>query len=106
MKTSLTTIVVLFAFLGTTHAGLLDALGFGKKANETATLPATLTSSLSQDQIVQGLKEALGKGVQQAVSELGHDGGFLTNLNVKIPMPEKLRTVEKTLRAVGQDKLA
>ena len=83
------------------------ALGFGKKAtNETAALPAGLTASLSQDQVVQGLKEALGKGVQQAVSRLGHEGGFLTNLDVKIPMPEKLRTVEKTLRALKQDKLA
>ena len=56
--------------------------------------------------MVQGLKEALGKGVQQAVSRLGHDGGFLTNANVRIPMPEKLRTVEKTLRVLKQDKLA
>jgi hypothetical protein len=63
-------------------------------------------SALSQDQVVQGLKEALSKGVQAAGSRLGHDGGFLTNLNVKIPMPDKLRTVEKTLRAVHQDKLA
>lgn len=90
-----------------THAGLLDTLGFGKKAiNETAALPNSLTASLSQDQVVQGLKEALGKGVQQAVSRLGHEGGFLTNLNVKIPMPEKLRTVEKTLRVLKQDQLA
>ncbi|SPE60734.1 conserved exported hypothetical protein [Verrucomicrobia bacterium] len=110
MKTPLRTVVVLlflFAFLGTAHAGFLDALGLGKKAtNQTVISPATLTSSLSQDQMVNGLKEALSKGVQQAVSQLGHDGGFLTNLDVKIPMPEKLRTVEKTLRALGQDKLA
>jgi hypothetical protein len=65
-----------------------------------------LTASLSQDQVVQGLKEALGRGVQQAVGRLGHEGGFLTNLNVKIPMPEKLRSVEKTLRVLKQDKLA
>jgi hypothetical protein len=56
--------------------------------------------------VVQGLKEALGKGVQQAVGRLGHEGGFLTNLNVKTPMPEKLRSVEKTLRVRKQDKLA
>src|SRR5689334_23869318 len=49
----------------------------------------------SQDQMVQGLKDALAKGLQQAIAGLGHDGGFLTNLNVKIPMPEKLQTVEK-----------
>ena len=80
-------------------AGLLDALGL--KSN-----PPPSVSYLSQDQVVQGLKEALGKGVQVAISQLGHDNGFLTNLNVKIPMPEKLHTVDKTLRALGQEKLA
>jgi hypothetical protein len=90
-----------------TRAGWLDSLGIGKKAtNETASLSAGLTASLSSDQMVQGLKEALGNGVQQAVSRLGHEGGFLTNLNVKIPMPEKLRSVEKTLRVLKQDKWA
>jgi hypothetical protein len=107
MKTLLTIMVTVLLSLTSTRAGLLDSLGFGKKAtNETAALPAGLTASLSQDQVVQGLKEALGKGVQQAVSRLGQDGGFLTNANVKIPMPEKLRTVEKTLRVLKQDKLA
>ncbi len=66
----------------------------------------TTLASLSQDQMVQGLKDALAKGLQQAIAGLGHDGGFLTNLNVKIPMPEKLQTVQKVLRAMKQDKLA
>ena len=107
MKILLTAAVALLVSLIGARAGLLDVLGFGKKAtNETTTLPAALTTSLSQDQVVQGLKEALGKGVQQAVSRLGHEGGFLTNANVKIPMPEKLHTVDKTLRVLKQDKLA
>lgn len=66
----------------------------------------TTLAGLSQDQMVQGLKDALTKGLQEAVAGLGHDGGFLTNLNVKIPMPEKLQTVEKALRAMKQDRLA
>ena len=66
----------------------------------------TTLAGLSQDQMVQGLKDALAKGLQQAIAGLGHDGGFLTNLNVKIPMPEKLQTVEKALRTMKQDKLA
>ena len=66
----------------------------------------TTLAGLSQDQMVQGLKDALGKGLQQAIAGLGHDGGFLTNLNVKIPMPEKLQKVETTLRAMNQEKLA
>ena len=63
----------------------------------------TTLAGLSQGQMVQGLKDALAKGLQQAVASLGHDGGFLTNVNVKIPMPEKLQKVEKGLRAMKQE---
>ena len=56
--------------------------------------------------MVGGLKEALGKGVQQAVGSLGKEGGFLNDLSVKIPMPDSLKKVEKTLRTLRQDKLA
>ena len=91
--------------LPSAQAGLLDMLGLGKNpSNQTAAV--ALPASLSQDQVVQGLKEALGKGAQQAVSNLGHDGGFLTNLSVRIPVPAKLQDVEKTLRFLKQDKLA
>jgi hypothetical protein len=88
------------------------------KAADTAVPPAkeaaprvdsqtqTTLASLSQDQMVQGLEQALAKGLQQAIASLGHEGGFLTNLNVKIPMPEKLQTVEKALRTMKQEKLA
>jgi hypothetical protein len=84
-------------------ADLLDSLGLGKKA---LTNQSALTANLSQEQMIGGLKEALGKGVEQAITRLGHEGGFLTNLTVKIPLPEKFRAVEKTLRAVKQEKLA
>jgi hypothetical protein len=60
----------------------------------------------AQQQLASGLKEALSKGLQQAVAELGHEGGFLTNLYVRIPMPQQLHTLEKTLRSLGQQQLA
>ncbi len=66
----------------------------------------TTLATLSQDQMVKGLQDALAKGLQQAIVKLGHDGGFLTNLNVKIPMPEKLQKVENVLRAMKQGRLA
>ena len=107
MKIFLAATIALLLTPGHTRGGLLDLLGLGKQpTNAASALPGGSVSSLSQDQVVQGLKEALGKGVQQAVAGLGHDGGFLTNLNVKITMPEKLQTAEKTLRALKQDKLA
>ena len=63
-------------------------------------------ADLSSDQVTSALKEALGQGLQHAVASLGQPGGFLTNVNVKIPLPDKLQTVEKTLRAIGQGQLA
>ncbi|MHC1765518.1 MAG: DUF4197 domain-containing protein [Verrucomicrobiia bacterium] len=63
-------------------------------------------SHLSQDQIARALREALGQGLDQAVAQLGKEGGFLSNPNVRIPVPERLQTVEKVLRRAGQDKLA
>lgn len=84
------------------HANLLDKLGLTSKTNFTA----SSVSALPQDQIALGLKEALGKGVKQAVAQLGQTDGFLTNLNVRIAMPGKLQQVEKTLRSLKQEKLA
>ncbi|MGB5305867.1 MAG: DUF4197 domain-containing protein, partial [Gammaproteobacteria bacterium] len=58
------------------------------------------------DEMVSGLKEALQKGTQFAVDNLGQEGGFLNNAKVRIPMPDSLSWVEKTLRTLRQDKLA
>ena len=88
------------------RADLFDQLGLSTKKPGTNAAGALLGAGLSQDQMTQGLKDALGQGVQRAIGQLGHDGGFLTNLNVKIPMPEKMRPVEKSLRSLGQEKLA
>ncbi|UCC55649.1 MAG: DUF4197 domain-containing protein [Gammaproteobacteria bacterium] len=67
---------------------------------------ATSGVSLTDTEMVSGLKEALGKGTQFAVDSLGRDGGFLDNSMVKIPMPESLSWVEKSLRTMRQDELA
>jgi hypothetical protein len=84
------------------HAGFLDRLF---KPSSTGAV-ATASMPLTQDEMIRGLKEALAKGANQAVANLGKDGGFLKNLDVKIPMPPRLQSAEKTLRKLGQDKLA
>ncbi|MDR3458251.1 MAG: DUF4197 domain-containing protein [Verrucomicrobiae bacterium] len=97
--------LVLAASLVSARADWLSSLGLGKTTNSATTGSAAL-AALSDTQVVGGLKDALGNGLQHAIANLGHDGGFLTNLNVKIPLPEKLQSAEKVLRAAGQDKLA
>ena len=78
----------------------VDAYSGGDKGSPT------VASVLSNDDVVAGLKQALEKGTEYAVSALGKSDGFLANQAVKIPMPEKLEVVEKTLRKLGQDKYA
>ncbi len=104
VRISLAAVMALFLSAALGRADLFDTLGL-RPSKGTNQLSASL-SSLSQDQVVQGLKQALGKGVQSAVTQLGHNDGFLTNANVKIPMPAKLHAVETTLRTLKQDKMA
>jgi hypothetical protein len=103
MNSHLITLLILFLTLTTSHAGFLDWL---TKPTNTTTTASSPVAALTQDEMVRGLREALGKGVNQAVASLGKEGGYLKNLDVKIPMPPQLQTVERTLRRIGQDKMA
>ena len=74
------------------------------KATGTTKPQATTSSSksgISQDYASKGLKEALGMGVNQAVSLLGKSDGFLNNSAVKIPLPSSLKTVASVAEKAG-----
>lgn len=98
----LLTIGLLFSPCGQA-ASFLERLGLQKPSTNTEPV---LAADLSQEDITGGLKEALSKGVARAVTTLGREDGFLNDASVKIPMPENLRKVERTLRTLRQDKLA
>lgn len=57
--------------------------------------------SLTSTQAAGGLKEALSRGITAAVAETGRPGGFENNPAIRIGMPDKLKTVERGLRAMG-----
>ncbi|RMD67774.1 MAG: DUF4197 family protein, partial [Gammaproteobacteria bacterium] len=50
---------------------------------------------LGKEEVAMGLKEALLKGVDTAVSALGREGGFLDRPQVRIPLPPSLDPVAK-----------
>jgi hypothetical protein len=56
---------------------------------------------LSDVRIGAGLKEALQVSTDNAVTSTGRLDGYFANQAIKILMPEKLRTVETGLRAIG-----
>lgn len=58
-------------------------------------------SSLSSDDIVAGLKEALSQGTKKSTDKLSAVDGFFKDAAVKILLPPEAAKVEKTLRAAG-----
>jgi len=69
------------------------------------TLPSRAATALDPKTAASGLKEALGVGTSRSVDLLGRTDGYLKNLDVRIPMPEKLHMVDKSLRTIGRGNL-
>ncbi|MDH4100246.1 MAG: DUF4197 domain-containing protein [Nitrospirota bacterium] len=89
-------------------AGPLDILkglpGTGTKGGELLKdLGSAKGTSLSEEKIISGLKEALKVGTEKTVNLTGVTDGFFKNEAIKVLMPEKMKTVEKGLRALGFD---
>ena len=59
---------------------------------------------LTDGEASQGLKTALERGAQAAISLLGRKDGFLANDKVRIPLPGFLADAAKLLKTFGQGK--
>lgn len=103
-------------FISAVVAGVLVSGGAGaawqdllKSATDAVKGGSVATPSaagvLSNDQVIQGLKEALSIGTEKAIGILGQQGGYMNDTAVKIPVPDGLKSVAKGLRAMGQGKL-
>ena len=85
-------IICLFIFPITgcdTARSILNSAGYG---------------NLSNEEVVQGLKEALRVGTDSATFHLGLLNGFYGDDIIRILMPPEAQKVEKTLRSVGLGK--
>ena len=56
---------------------------------------------VSNDEIVQGLKEALTIGTQNAVATVSKSNGYYQNPDIKILLPEEVENAGKYLRLAG-----
>lgn len=79
----------------------------GKATGEPAgTLTSTGVDALSNADINAGLKEALTRGADSAVAQLGVKDGFYGNPALKIPLPKSLQKIDKAMRMFGMGKQA
>jgi hypothetical protein len=95
MRSSL--LVVALAICSISASAQLDEVL--KKAGDA--LNQRDTSSLSDDKIIAGLKQALQISTSKAVALTGRPDGFLKNEAIKIILPSKLETVGKGMRMLG-----
>lgn len=65
------------------------------------TLGTVLGEGLTTEQVAAGLKEALSNGVTKGTQSASKTDGYFKNPRLKIPMPEEMQNVERTLRQVG-----
>jgi hypothetical protein len=57
--------------------------------------------ALSNQDVQRGLKEALTRGADAAVAQLGQKDGFFGNDALRIPLPPALQKAEKAMRLLG-----
>jgi hypothetical protein len=84
-------------------SGILKGV-ISQPASETATTSGV--DALSNADINAGLKEALTRGADTAVAQLGQKDGFFGNAALKIPLPPSLQKAEKAMRMFGMGKQA
>ena len=71
----------------------------GDAVNQVTGKPGT--GSLSNDEVVNGLKEALNVGTQKAVEVVSVKDGFNKNPKIRIPFPPEAKKMESRLRQIG-----
>ncbi len=105
--------IILLQILSIVLYGNLSAQGIGgilKKATSkdstgkngiTKLLTKSSSTSLSNDDIIAGLKEALRVGSDSSCKKLSRSNGFFDDAAIKILMPAEAQNAEKQLRSVG-----
>jgi len=85
--------------------GLLKKVTKDTSINQVISSSKKSTAGLSNDDIINGLKEALQKGAETGTQKLSAADGFFKDAAVKILMPAEAQKVEAKLRSMGLGKL-
>ena len=92
--------ILLLIVIGVGLAGCIDLESLKRELDRDRT---SSSESLSVQTISRGLKEALRVASARASDQASVTGGYLNNAQIKIPLPDELRDMAKTLRRLGLD---
>ena len=91
-------ILLVFAFFGYTMNAQINLNNLKNVANKAKEV---INPGLSTEEVAEGLKEALIVGTVNSTKEASREGGFNSNLAIKIPFPEDAKEMKKTLVKFG-----
>lgn len=104
-------LIAVMAFAGLTlpvyaidFGGLRDQLKGATNAAGSAPVASPTRSgvdSLTSAEINGGLREALTKGAESAVAQLGKENGFWGDAKLRIPLPDNLQKASKLMKSFG-----
>ena len=94
-------IIMVITLLNIVRIGPADAKFGFEDILKDAKKAVGLGGEMSESKIIEGLKEALEIGTSNAVKLVSKMDGYYGNPQIKIPLPDSVKKVEKALRAVG-----
>jgi hypothetical protein len=101
MKKLILPLLVITSFFSYSQQKESAGTGLLKKASGAFSKSKGAGSSLSNDEIIAGLKEALSVGAKNSSGKLSAIDGFFANAAIKVLMPDEAKKVESTLRNAG-----
>lgn len=111
MKKSILILLAATLYSVTNAQGLFDKIKKATSKDSSRTITNILkqkvtTKGLSNDEIINGLKEALSIGADSTSKRLNKPDAFFTNAALKISMPDEAKKAESTLRKLGMESVA
>lgn len=99
-------LLLLQIFSPQTAPAAMDWLKSGQELLGTGTKsPQAKTSTLTDTDIANGLKDALRVGTETVVGQLGQADGFNADPAIHIPLPENMKQVKSALAAIGMSSM-
>ena len=81
--------------------GLITLFDGCSKQSLTNVVQGTIDSGITNEQVTEGLKEALIVGINNGFNRASQTNGFYGNPKIRIEFPKEARKVETTLRRIG-----
>ncbi len=96
-------IVFMLFFCNLTNATTMNEIK--KKVENVSGTPSSSESSLSNEEVIQGLKEALSVGAKNAASLASKINGYYGNPKIRIPFPPDAQKVKNVAESLGMKKV-